>query len=54
MFDLIKADVQTGQILEIIETLDVRDEIIVEIQLGEIRSNARGYVDLGDLILAES
>lgn len=54
MLDLIKAEVQTSQIAEIVEALDVRDEVIVEIQLGQIRGDARGNIDTGDLILAEA
>lgn len=54
MFDLIKAEIQTRQVPALVEPLDVRNEIIVEINLGQVPGYEGRELDSGYLVLAES
>ena len=41
MLDLIETQIQTGQVMEIVQALDVRDEIVVEIEVDEVLRDFR-------------
>ena len=41
MFDLIETQIQTGQVMEIVQALDVRDEIVVEIEVDDVLRDFR-------------
>ena len=45
MLDLIKAEVQARQVFEIVQALDVRDEVIVEIEIYQRSGDICGEGD---------
>jgi len=51
---LVEAEVQTRQVCHVFESLDVRDEVIVEVELRQGRADVRGECDLRYLILSEA
>lgn len=54
MLNLIKAEIEIRQIPELIKTFDMRDEVIVEIELGQVRRDVGGKFDARDSVLAET
>jgi hypothetical protein len=53
VLNLVEAEVQRRQV-ELIEVLDVRDEIIVEIELFQRRGDIGWELDAGYFVLAET
>jgi hypothetical protein len=45
MLDLVEAQIQAGQVVELLQTLDVGDEIIVEVEFGETGGDIGREVD---------
>lgn len=54
MLDLIKAEVKHSQIAKVVQALDVRDEVIVEVEIGHVGRDGRGEVDARYLVLTET
>lgn len=54
MLNLIEAKIQAGQILELIKSLHMRYQVIVEIEFRQRLGNFRGEFDSCDLILSET
>lgn len=54
MFDLVETQIEQRQIGQVVKTLDVADEVIVEIKLFEVCAEGGGKVDAADLVLAEA
>lgn len=52
VLDLIEAEIQARQVRELIQTLDVPNEIIVEIKLREGGADVRGELYARDLVLS--
>ena len=54
MLDLIETQIQTGQVMEIVQALDVRDEIVVEIEVDEVLRDFRWERNSWYLVLAKA
>lgn len=54
MFDLVETQIEQRQVGQVVETLDVTDEVVVEIELFEGCAEGGGEVDAADLVLAEA
>lgn len=54
MLDLIKAQIQTRQPAKIIQALNVRDQIIVEIEVDQVRCDLGGNSDSRYLVLTKA
>jgi len=54
MFDLVKTQIEQSQIGQVVETLDVTDEVVVEVELFEGCAEGGGEVYAADLVLAEA
>lgn len=54
MLDLVETQIEQRQIGQVVETLDVTDEVVVEIELFEGCAEGGGEVDAADLVLAEA
>lgn len=54
MLDFVEAQIETGQVGQIVEVLDVTDQVIVEIEFGERAGNLTREVDFLNLILAKA
>lgn len=54
MLDLIKTQIQNRQTPKLVQALDMRDEVIIQIQLGQLLCSGRGGFDSRDLILPEA
>lgn len=54
LLDLVEAQVQTGQLRKCVKPFDMRDEVIVKVQVFERRAESRRKLDMGDLVLAQT
>lgn len=54
MFNFIEAEIQAGQVLELIKPLHMRYKVIVEIEFRQRFGNFRGEFDSRDLVLSEA
>lgn len=54
MLDLIVTQVETGEIMEVIQALDMRNEVIVEIEVDQVLRDFWRERDSVDLILTEA
>lgn len=54
MLDFIKAEIQSGQVCELVETLDVPNEVIVEIELRQRRCDIRWQGNARYLVLSKA
>lgn len=54
MLDLIVTQVETGEIMEVIQALDMRNEVIVEIEVDQVLRDFWRECDSVDLILTEA
>lgn len=54
MLDLIKTQVEAGQVMEIVQAFDVRDEVVVKIKLDQVLRDFWREGDSVDLILTET
>lgn len=54
VLDLIKTQVEAGQVMEIVQAFDVRDEVVVKIKLDQVLRDFWREGDSVDLILTET
>jgi hypothetical protein len=54
MLDLVEAQIQARKALEVLQTLDVRDEVIVEIELGQTFGDIGREVNARYLVLTHA
>jgi hypothetical protein len=54
VLDLIEAQIEAGQVVEVLQALDVRNEVIVEIKFGQGLAEIGWEVDACYLVLAEA
>lgn len=54
MFDLIITQVETGEIMKVVQALDMRNEVVVEIEVDQVLRDFRRECDSVDLILTEA
>jgi hypothetical protein len=54
MLDFIKAQIQAGEIVKLIQTLQMRNEVIVEIELGQAGGDVGREFDACYLVLAHT
>lgn len=54
MFDLVETQIEQSQIDQVLETLDVADEVVVEVELFEGCAEGGREFDAADLVLAEA
>lgn len=54
VLDLVEAEVQTRQVARVLEAFDVRDEVVVEVELGQGLGDVRGQCDARYLVLAKT
>lgn len=54
VFDLVEAKVKAGEVREGVQTFDVRDQVVVEVEVFQCRGKGRREMDGGDVVLAEA
>lgn len=54
VFYLVEGEVEGDEVCEGVEALDVRDEVVVEVDFSEGRGHGDGNVDCFDFVLAEA
>lgn len=54
MLDFIEGEIQAGQVGEVSESADMRNEVVIQVEFFDSRSEAGEAFDLGDGILAEA
>lgn len=54
MLNLIITQVETGEIMEVVQALDMRNQVIVEIEVDQLLRDFRRKRDSVDLILTEA
>ena len=54
LLNLIITQVETGEIMEVVQALDMRNEVIVEIEVDQLLRDFRRECDSVDLILTEA
>lgn len=54
MLNLVVTQVETGEIMEVVQALDMRNEVIVEIEVDQLLRDFRRECDSVDLILTEA
>lgn len=52
MLKLVEAKIQAGQVVELIQTLEVGDEVVIKVKLGKGSGDIRREVDARYLVLA--
>jgi hypothetical protein len=54
MLDLIKAQIQARQIMKLVQTLEMRNEVIVEVEFGQAGGDVGRKFDACYLVLAHA
>lgn len=54
LLDLVEAQVQTGEVRKCVKALDVRNEVVVQVEVFEGGAEGRRKFDMGDLVLAQT
>lgn len=54
MLNLVEAEIQAGEIVELLQTLDMGNEVVVEIKFLQRGGDVGGKVDTVDFILAQT
>lgn len=52
MLKLVEAEIQACQVVELIQTLEMGDKVVIEVKLGEGSGDIRREVDTRYLVLA--
>ena len=52
--DLVEAQIEAGQLRQRLEAADVRDEVVVEVQLAQLQTEAVGEDGLRDPVLSQA
>lgn len=54
MLKLVEAEIQAGQVVELIQTLEMGDKVVIEVKLGKGSGDIRREVDARYLVLAQT